>query len=209
MGCSLPGSSVHGISQAGILEWVAIPFSRGSSWSRDGTWVSRIAGVFFTTWASREAPSRGKGSKILIVLIDIVWMDSFLIQFRAPTVYREYVPNLRHHSHQIVCLFNKGEMVGTKIKGRILFVCFFVWIGHEVWKLATSCRMAWGLHISMVFIQFVDFIHLLPAVLFLVSRHGMVTDPIFPLPPHISPPTHIHFFTKQQNQNPFHWISVS
>ena len=44
MDCSLPGSSVHGILQARILEWVAIPFSRGSSWPRDWTRVSCIAG---------------------------------------------------------------------------------------------------------------------------------------------------------------------
>ena len=41
-----PGSSVHGILQAWILEWVAISFSRGSSWPRDQTWVSCIAGKF-------------------------------------------------------------------------------------------------------------------------------------------------------------------
>ena len=52
MDCSLPSSSVHGISQARILEWVAIPFSRGSSRARDWTWVSCIAGGFFTLWAS-------------------------------------------------------------------------------------------------------------------------------------------------------------
>ena len=40
--CSLPGSSVHGIFQARVLEWVAISFSRGSSRPRDRTWVSRI-----------------------------------------------------------------------------------------------------------------------------------------------------------------------
>ena len=40
MDCSPPGSSVHGILQARILEWVAIPFSRGSSWPKDQTWVS-------------------------------------------------------------------------------------------------------------------------------------------------------------------------
>ena len=39
-GCSPPGSSVYGILQARILEWVAIPFSRGSSWPRDQIWVS-------------------------------------------------------------------------------------------------------------------------------------------------------------------------
>ena len=47
MDCSLPGSSVHGILQARILEWVGIPFSRGSSQPRDQTWVFRIAGRFF------------------------------------------------------------------------------------------------------------------------------------------------------------------
>ena len=46
--CSLPGSSAHGISQARILEWVAISFSRGSSPSGDQTPVSCIAGGFFT-----------------------------------------------------------------------------------------------------------------------------------------------------------------
>ena len=53
MDCSLPGSSVHGISQARILEWVAISFSRGSSQTRDRTWVPCIAGKFFTIWAIR------------------------------------------------------------------------------------------------------------------------------------------------------------
>ena len=53
--CSLPDSSVHGILQARTLEWVAIPFSRGSSWPRDQTWFSCIAGRFFTIWATREA----------------------------------------------------------------------------------------------------------------------------------------------------------
>ena len=53
--CSLPGSSVHGILQARLLEWVAISFSRGSSWPRDWTYVSRIAGRRFNLWATREA----------------------------------------------------------------------------------------------------------------------------------------------------------
>ena len=52
--CSPPGFSVHWILQARILEWVAISFSRGSSWSRDRTWVSWIAGRFFTIWITRE-----------------------------------------------------------------------------------------------------------------------------------------------------------
>ena len=54
MDCSLPDSSVHGILQGRILEWVAISFSRGSSRSRDWTWVSRIAGRRFNLWATRN-----------------------------------------------------------------------------------------------------------------------------------------------------------
>ena len=46
---------VHGILQARVLEWVAVPFSRGSSQPRDQTQVSLIAGRFFTSWATREA----------------------------------------------------------------------------------------------------------------------------------------------------------
>ena len=47
--CSLRGSSVHGILQGRILEWVAISFSRGSSHPRDQTQVSCLGGRFFTT----------------------------------------------------------------------------------------------------------------------------------------------------------------
>ena len=48
MDCSLPGFSILGILQVGILECVTIPFSRGPSQPRDQTWVSCIAGRFFT-----------------------------------------------------------------------------------------------------------------------------------------------------------------
>ena len=55
MDCSRPGSSVPGILQARILNWVAITFSRGFSQPRDWTWVSHSMGKFFTIWATREA----------------------------------------------------------------------------------------------------------------------------------------------------------
>ena len=55
MDWSLPGSSVHGISQASILEWVAISCSMGSSWPRDWTQVSCIVGRFCTNWTIRES----------------------------------------------------------------------------------------------------------------------------------------------------------
>ena len=71
MDCSLPGSSVHGIFQARVLEWVAISFSRGSSQPRNWTQVSCIAGKCLTIWATREASSahftdQGKTDKSLV-----------------------------------------------------------------------------------------------------------------------------------------------
>ena len=54
--------TVHGILQTGTLEWVAFPFSRGSSQPRDWTQVSRIAGGFFTSWATGKPKNTGLGS---------------------------------------------------------------------------------------------------------------------------------------------------
>ena len=55
--CSLPGSSVHGIFQARVLEWGAISFSKRSSWPRDWTQVSCIVRRCFTIWATTEVTS--------------------------------------------------------------------------------------------------------------------------------------------------------
>ena len=55
MDCSPPVSSVHRILQARVLEWVAVPLSKGSSRPRDRLRVSCIAGRFFTVWVTREA----------------------------------------------------------------------------------------------------------------------------------------------------------
>ena len=53
--CDPMDHTVNEILQARILEWIAFPFSRGSSQPRDRTQVSHIAGRFFTSWATREA----------------------------------------------------------------------------------------------------------------------------------------------------------
>ena len=59
--CDPMDYTVHGIRQARILEWVAIPFSKGSSQLRDRTQVSHIAGGFFTSLATREAQEYWSG----------------------------------------------------------------------------------------------------------------------------------------------------
>ena len=112
MKCSLPGSSVHGILQARIPEWVAISFSRGTSLPKNWTQVSRIAGRWFTdTGATQEAqtspdilynpcPSsrirhfsketrfllleNGIGSQDLAAWYTIVWINTLFIH---PSIY--------------------------------------------------------------------------------------------------------------------------
>ena len=81
MNCSPSDSSVHGILQVGILGWVAISFSRGSSWPRDGTWISCISGRLFTIWATKEAGFTKK-SKLIILpmnkvrpLLRVMWFQ--------------------------------------------------------------------------------------------------------------------------------------
>ena len=74
MDCSLPGSSIHEILQARILEWIAISFSRGSSRPRNQTWVSSISGRFFTNRAMKEPPF-----KYSIYYISIYFLISWTI----------------------------------------------------------------------------------------------------------------------------------
>ena len=78
MDYSPPDSSVHGILQARMLEWVAMPSSKGYSWPRDGTHISCgscIAGRFFTTSATWEAPSRREIGPYfrLLLLRECLW----------------------------------------------------------------------------------------------------------------------------------------
>ena len=63
--CDSIDYTVHGILQARILDWVAFPFSRGSS--RDQTQVSHIAGKVLTSWATREAQVRDKAIQLIVL----------------------------------------------------------------------------------------------------------------------------------------------
>ena len=64
--CDPMDYTVHGILQTRILEWVAFPFSRGSSQARDWTQVSLITGRFFTSWATGKPRNAGVGSLSLL-----------------------------------------------------------------------------------------------------------------------------------------------
>ena len=104
MDCSLPGSSVHGILQAWILEWVAIPSARGSSQPRDPTQASRIgiAGGFFTIWTIREAHMNARVYIYMYICINT-------------------------HIHTHICVPSStahGETLQGGHKGSSSFICF-------------------------------------------------------------------------------------
>ena len=77
MDFSPPGSSVHGIFQARILEWVAISSSRGASWPRDQTYISHIAGWFFVIWANNN-DSKSETCSVS----DSLWARGIIFQAR-------------------------------------------------------------------------------------------------------------------------------
>ena len=91
MDCSLPGSSVHGIFQARVLEWVAIPFSRGSFRPRDWTQVSCIAGDSLPADPAGKPKNTGVGSLSLLHRI-------FPTQGSKPGLphWRQILYHLRH-----------------------------------------------------------------------------------------------------------------
>ena len=86
--CDPRDYTVHGILQAKILEWVAFPFSRGSSQLRDQTRVSSIVGRFFTSWATREAQEYWSGS---ISLLQQILPDPG-IKPRSPALQEDSLP---------------------------------------------------------------------------------------------------------------------
>ena len=99
MDCSLPGFSVHGIFQARVLEWGAIPFSRGSSRPRDQTRVSHIAGKRFALWATTEYTEEGNSngniiSHILFSYLILVFYDLILVILSIIVFYKKYCNQL-------------------------------------------------------------------------------------------------------------------
>ena len=79
MDCSPPGSSVHGVLQARIPEWVAISLSRGSSRPRNQIWVSWTAGRFFTDWTMREPFIINKLYYLLLINADSSYIPFYCL----------------------------------------------------------------------------------------------------------------------------------
>ena len=110
MDCSLPSSSVHGIVQARVLEWVAIFFYRGSSRPRDRTWVSCIAGRHFTIWA-----------KIYLNLFQrilSIWRHRTILGYMAPLTWQWSICFPDQLERQVLQLLIPTFLFGLWCSGR-------------------------------------------------------------------------------------------
>ena len=97
--CDPMDYTVHGILQARILEWVAIPFFRESSQPRDRTEVSCMAGKVFTSWATREAPTQRKLTVSsscwqTLLLINILEIKGILVYLTCSRVQTKLYPDM-------------------------------------------------------------------------------------------------------------------
>ena len=143
MDYSLSGSSVHGILSAGVLEWVAMVSSRGSSWPRDWTWVSCIAGRFFTAEPPRKYHSviliyvslMGNDVHLFICLLAV--LISFFFFFGSSGSLLLYVGFLRL---QWVVLLSSCSALASHCSG---FFCFGACALEEKAMAPHSSALAW------------------------------------------------------------------
>ena len=111
MDCSLPGSSIHGIFQARILEWVSISFSKGSSRPEDQTQVSCVVGRCFTIWATYPRPLQNEAS------CQSYWHIYHLISFLF-----SQIASVKQMSGHWRCLY----MLQKKLQGILPISCCLV-----------------------------------------------------------------------------------
>ena len=143
MDCIPPGFSVHGIFQARTLEWVAISFSRGSSPTRDRTWISCVAGRFFTT---KPPEGEGNGTPLQCSCLENpmdrgawwaavhgvaksrTWLSNFTFTFHFHALEKE----MATHSSVLAC-----RIPGTVEPGGLLSVGLH-WVKHDWSDLAAA-----------------------------------------------------------------------
>ena len=142
--CGPPGSSLNGIFQARILEWVVVSFCKGSSQSKDQIWVSCIAGRFFTVWATREAPT-------IVTMIYITPPDS-IHKFVPLTYMSPFPPN----PHSTFCFFESDFFRFHIYTSEIIqHLSFSVWlISLDMNNDKCHCDKCWWFCLLRIYFHF-------------------------------------------------------
>ena len=124
MDCSPPGSSVHGILQARILEWAAMPFSRGSYQPRDRTQVSHIVGRYFTVWTTWEA--KVKVAQLCLTLCDphgLPWpRDQTQVSQIAGRFFTNWTPSVTWLYHLLLIIKESPSLTFPICRWRTLTI---------------------------------------------------------------------------------------
>ena len=163
MDCSPPGSSVHETSQAKILEWVTISYSRGSSWPRDQTCVSCIAGGFFTAelWGQplwRQVPVEKFCDRQVELDGDKLCTGATLQQWETRNTYLHVsepplpalMVSLGNSSHMLEALFFQPypHYTSNKINSKKKIPT-----RSSPGSIHPIVNMSWGVHISVGFVS--------------------------------------------------------
>ena len=109
MDCRLPVSSIHGIFQARILEWVTISFSR-SSRTRDWIWVSRIVGRHFTIWATREVIEEANWKMPRLPAKEACYLKVSAWEFYWNALWGQRLPALSLFSSELILLWEAPSL---------------------------------------------------------------------------------------------------
>ena len=138
--CDPMDYTVHGILQARILEWVAFPFSRGSSQPRDHTQVSHIAGGFFTNWAIREAQTEGGKGEIVA---DFIFLGSKITAYGdcSPEIKRCLLLGRKAMTNISSVLKGRDITLLTKVLGSFQLLSR-IWLFVTPWTAARQASLS-------------------------------------------------------------------
>ena len=185
MDCILPGSSVHGIVQARILEWVAISSSRGFSWCRDWTQVSCIAGRFLPSelWRSPTAQMVKLSVYIYIIYFWFViamrfWYISYIhriklliLSFQLHFIYPTLVPFSRDYCFLISYFTSNCFMYTLTVYCGYRWFYYFCLLTSQLVRMDDFLPLLYvcSLFISELF-HFIVFLFLIVAFSFLLRE---------------------------------------
>ena len=198
MDCSLPGFSVHGIFQARVLEWVAISFSRRSSWPRDWTQVSRIFSLVGGQeyWSGLPFPSPGDlpdsgtepRSPICRILQGLqVWKEATEI---IPTLYMHSLPSYQYHSSErYIFIKNEPALISLNHPIAIAYLRSHLGVMHSV-SSVQSLSLVWlfappraaACQASLSITKSWSLLKLVSIELMLLSHHLTLCRPLLLLP---------------------------
>ena len=147
MDCSQPGSSVHGVLQTGILEWVAMPSSSGSSWPRNQTRVSYVSCI--GRWVLYQQSNLGSPYIWYIILIKLLFKKTMMF----------HVSTINLWDNLFLCFLPEMRVIATDVTllmylcSKLLFGASFFFHSFSIWVFHSDCSYS----LNFLFFSFFTF----------------------------------------------------